>query len=87
MPLGPVTLALLVGAVVTAFLRAKNAQHARRHRTADPPDDEADRGYRLSAGGPYYTEEGKRLLGRARLFGRLFYVFALGALLATWYRL
>lgn len=86
LPLGPIALACVVGAVIFAFLQARTAHEARRHRTTEPPDEESEDRVQLSARGPYYTPEGERLLERARRFGRLFYLFALGALVATWFR-
>lgn len=84
-PLGTV---LLVLAVVSAFLRARFDQLARRNRETPQPekagvhlgrlDEERDK---------VYTPEGLRDRRLARLFRLLLYAFGMGALLATWFRI
>ena len=83
MPLGPITAACLAGAVVFAFLRAREEQEARRNMTIDDPDEEPRRP-RLSEPKPRYTDEGEAHRRRAKRYRLLFAVFALGALAAAW---
>lgn len=90
MPLGPVALLALAGAVVFAFLKARHQHQARYHRTMpgrhEDRDDDGPPRLRHDEE-PVFTEKGEEHLRRARLFGRLFYLFAAGALIATWLRL
>lgn len=83
MPLGPITIACLAGAVVFAFLRAREEQEARRNMTVEEPAGEARRP-RLSEPKPRYTGEGEEHRRRAKRYRLLFAVFALGALAAAW---
>jgi len=79
---GPIGIILLLAAVVSAFLKAKNEQQARYHLTTDPPEGERRVLHRTLA--ERMTPEGETILRRARLYRILLYVFGLGALLATW---
>lgn len=80
--MGPLSLTLLIVAVVCAFLRARHDQEARLQRTAETEDGER----RLIARGAEvrYTAEGEAHLRKARTFRLLFFAFGLGAVMAAW---
>lgn len=80
--MGPIGIALLVGAFVAAFMAARYDQQARYHRTTDPPEGERRILPRVYA--ERYTAEGEAYLRRARRCRVLLYVLGVAAALAAW---
>lgn len=92
--IGPITLGLLVAAIVAAFVKSALEQRARQLQRAarrGHPDEvpaadeaEADRIARMARAVPDQPESAaERVAARARLWRVLFYVLALGALAAA----
>lgn len=80
--MGPLSLGLLIAAVVCAIMRARHEEGARTRRTV-----EADGGEPHIFAAPLearYTAEGKAHVRRARWYKTLFYIAGLAAVLATW---
>jgi hypothetical protein len=78
---------LLGAAVVCAFVRARYDMLARRQRTADEPEQEGKPYFGRARESTALTAEGRRFQRRGRQFRLLLYLFGLGALLATLFRL